>query len=120
MWFLCRCWEVRAATHLVRRGDLKLLWQRSPCLLVVSFQAQQGEQSKRQEAEQSQLALPLPRCQMLHAPPHLCHPSPDPLQDVRACLVLGSPELDAALQVHLTRAEQRRRTTSPVCWQCLP
>lgn len=43
---------MRAATHLVRRGDLKLLWQRSPCLLVVSFQAQQGEQSKRQEVWQ--------------------------------------------------------------------
>lgn len=52
MWFLCRCWELRADTQRARRGDLKLSWQRSPCLPVISLQAQQGEQSKRQEVWQ--------------------------------------------------------------------
>lgn len=64
------------------------------------------------QARQSQISQPLLDCQMLQSPNHLCGPSLDSLLHAHVCIELGSPKLDPALELCLTRAEQRGRITS--------
>ena len=65
------------------------------------------------QAEESQLSQPLLVGQMLQALHCLRGPCLDFFQYIHLSLVLGSPELDTALQSGLTGAEQRGRITSP-------
>jgi len=51
------------------------------------------------QAEQSQLPQSLLVCQIIQAPNHLHGPSLGSLQYVHVLLVLGSPEMDTALQM---------------------
>ncbi|KAK4829642.1 hypothetical protein QYF61_005935 [Mycteria americana] len=68
-------------------------------------------QSLRQ-AEQPQLSQPFSIGEVFQPSDHLHGPPLDSLQQLHVLLVLRAPELDAALQGGLTRAEQRGRIPS--------
>ncbi|KAK4819180.1 hypothetical protein QYF61_025995 [Mycteria americana] len=64
------------------------------------------------QAEQPQLSQPFLTAEVFQPSDHLHVPPLDPLQQVDACLVLRTPDLDAVLQGGLSRAEQRGRILS--------
>ncbi|XP_048796179.1 uncharacterized protein LOC125691181 isoform X2 [Lagopus muta] len=66
-------------------------------------------------AEQTQLTQPFSIAEMLQAPHHLAGPPLDSSQELPVCFVLGSPELDAVLQVRPQqgRAEGEDRLPRP-------
>ena len=55
---------------------------------------------------------PVPIPWILQSLNHLCCLALDSLQDIPVYLLLGSPSLNPALQIFITRAEQRRGITS--------
>lgn len=64
------------------------------------------------QARQSQFCQLLHVCRTLQSPNHLCGPLLDSLLYAHVCIELGSPKLDPALELCLTKAEQRGRSAS--------
>ena len=68
------------------------------------------------QAGQTQLSQPSLAREMLQSPHHLHSPTLAPPQQLPVSFELGSPALDPAPQMCLTRAEQRAGSPPSTCW----